>query len=55
MCGIVAVVSRQGRVDGGALKRATQRLHHRGPDAHHVWVDPPAERGSDTRGSASLI
>jgi asparagine synthase (glutamine-hydrolysing) len=45
MCGIVASVSRQGGVNGGALRRATQRLHHRGPDAQRVWVDPRCRVG----------
>ena len=38
MCGIVASVSKSGRVSPDALLRATQRLRHRGPDAQHVWV-----------------
>jgi asparagine synthase (glutamine-hydrolysing) len=39
MCGIVAVVSRDGGVSAERLDRATQRLHHRGPDSRRVWVD----------------
>ena len=45
MCGIVAAVSRQGAVDGPAIERATRRLHHRGPDAQKVWVDPRCRVG----------
>jgi asparagine synthase (glutamine-hydrolysing) len=45
MCGIVATVSRGGGVSADALRRATSRLHHRGPDAHHVWVDPRGRVG----------
>src|SRR5262245_10447625 len=45
MCGIVAAVSRRGSVDPDALNRATRRLHHRGPDAQHVWVDPRRRAG----------
>jgi asparagine synthase (glutamine-hydrolysing) len=45
MCGIVASVSRRGRVSPEALLRATQRLRHRGPDAQHVWVPPHGRVG----------
>ena len=45
MCGIVATVSRRGDVSEDALQRATRRLHHRGPDAQHVWVDPRGRVG----------
>jgi asparagine synthase (glutamine-hydrolysing) len=45
MCGIVAAVSRQGGVSAPALERATRALHHRGPDAQHVWVDPRCRVG----------
>ena len=45
MCGIVASVSKRGRVSPDALLRATQRLRHRGPDAQHVWVPPHARVG----------
>jgi asparagine synthase (glutamine-hydrolysing) len=45
MCGIVATVSRHGAVSGEALLRATRRLHHRGPDAQRVWVDPRCRAG----------
>lgn len=40
MCGIVAILSQSGAVNEDALRRATQSLHHRGPDAQHEWVDP---------------
>jgi len=45
MCGIVAAVSRQGSVSADALHRASRKLHHRGPDAHRVWVDPRCRAG----------
>jgi asparagine synthase (glutamine-hydrolysing) len=51
MCGIVAAVSRTGGVSADALRRATKRLDHRGPDAQHVWVDP---RGAAGLGHARL-
>lgn len=38
MCGIIAAVASRGAVSGEALRRATRRLHHRGPDAQRVWV-----------------
>ena len=45
MCGIVAAVSRAGGVSADALRRATRRLDHRGPDAQHVWIDPSCTVG----------
>ena len=36
MCGIVAMFSRSGPVSVEALKRATQTLHHRGPDGRAI-------------------
>ena len=45
MCGIVAAVSRQGGVSAPALERSARRLHHRGPDAQHVWVDRHGRAG----------
>jgi asparagine synthase (glutamine-hydrolysing) len=45
MCGIVAAVSRRGGVSEDMLHRATRRLHHRGPDARRVWVDPKGHVG----------
>src|ERR1700751_5467990 len=38
MCGIVAFFSRNGPVSEAALKRATQSLHHRGPDGQRHWI-----------------
>ena len=32
MCGIVAIYHPQGRVSPEALRRATETLHHHGPD-----------------------
>jgi asparagine synthase (glutamine-hydrolysing) len=40
MCGIVAAVSKQGGIDATAVRRATGRLRHRGPDSQHVWTAP---------------
>jgi asparagine synthase (glutamine-hydrolysing) len=45
MCGIVASVSRHGRVSADALGRATRRLRHRGPDAQRVWTSPDGRAG----------
>jgi asparagine synthase (glutamine-hydrolysing) len=45
MCGIVAVVSRDGGVSAESLGRATRKLHHRGPDGWRVWVDPRCRAG----------
>jgi asparagine synthase (glutamine-hydrolysing) len=40
MCGIVAVVSARDAIDEDALRRATLRLEHRGPDAQRWWIAP---------------
>ena len=37
MCGIAAFFSRNKPVSAQALARATQALHHRGPDSHGAW------------------
>jgi asparagine synthase (glutamine-hydrolysing) len=38
MCGIVGVFSRRDPISVPALERATQSLHHRGPDGQRHWV-----------------
>ena len=40
MCGIAAILSHDGPVDAGAVRRATRALRHRGPDAERTWVSP---------------
>jgi asparagine synthase (glutamine-hydrolysing) len=40
MCGIVALFSAAGPVSRDALVRATQALHHRGPDGRGLWIAP---------------
>ncbi len=40
MCGIAAILSRNGPADPAALRRATRALRHRGPDAERTWVSP---------------
>ncbi|MEH1972427.1 MAG: asparagine synthase (glutamine-hydrolyzing) [Nostoc sp.] len=40
MCGIVAFLSKQEPISQEALKRATQSLHHRGPDGQNYWISP---------------
>jgi asparagine synthase (glutamine-hydrolysing) len=40
MCGIVAFFSKQEPISQEALKRATQSLHHRGPDGQNHWISP---------------
>jgi asparagine synthase (glutamine-hydrolysing) len=45
MCGIVAAVSKSGRIFADNLQRATGSLRHRGPDAEHVWVDASGRAG----------
>jgi asparagine synthase (glutamine-hydrolysing) len=38
MCGIVAFFSRRDVVSAAAMQRATQSLHHRGPDGQRHWI-----------------
>jgi asparagine synthase (glutamine-hydrolysing) len=38
MCGIVAFFSRRLPVSEASLRRATQRLEHRGPDRQRYWI-----------------
>jgi asparagine synthase (glutamine-hydrolysing) len=45
MCGIAAFFSRRKPVAREALKRATARLHHRGPDSQHQWLSPDGRVG----------
>ena len=45
MCGIAAILSRDGPVNAGALRRATRALRHRGPDAERTWVSPSGRVG----------
>jgi len=45
MCGIAAFFSSSNRVAPAKLKRATQSLHHRGPDSQGAWVSPDQRVG----------
>src|SRR6516162_7099090 len=45
MCGIAAFFSRKEPVSGEILKRATARLHHRGPDGQHHWLSADGHVG----------
>jgi asparagine synthase (glutamine-hydrolysing) len=45
MCGIVAVVSKNGGISAGDVQRATLRLRHRGPDGQQVWVSADGRAG----------
>jgi asparagine synthase (glutamine-hydrolysing) len=40
MCGIVAFFSHRDAVSAAAMQRATQSLHHRGPDGQRHWISP---------------
>jgi asparagine synthase (glutamine-hydrolysing) len=51
MCGIVAIYHPQGRVSPEALRRATETLHHRGPDGRRHWI---AQHGRVGLGHARL-
>ena len=45
MCGIVAILSRNGPVPEPALGRATAALRHRGPDGERTWLSPTGRVG----------
>ena len=45
MCGIVAVFSNGRPVSANSLRRATQALHHRGPDGQRQWIAPHGRVG----------
>lgn len=49
MCGIVGLVSAEGRVDSGLLIRMRDRMIHRGPDEEGVWVSPDGRCGLGSR------
>jgi asparagine synthase (glutamine-hydrolysing) len=51
MCGIVGIFSPEGRVAPEALRRATGRLYHRGPDGQKIWI---ADHGRIGLGHARL-
>ena len=45
MCGIAAFFSRNKPIPNEVLKRATMRLHHRGPDGQHQWLSADGRVG----------
>jgi len=45
MCGIAAVHTPYGSISDVALRRATDRLSHRGPDGRSMWVAPHGRIG----------
>ncbi len=45
MCGIVAMFSHHAPISRDALERATNALHHRGPDGQRFWVSGDARIG----------
>ncbi len=45
MCGLVAMMSRGGDWPRDALERATDTLHHRGPDGRGTWIGPGGKTG----------
>jgi len=45
MCGIVGMLSRRGPVSAATLQKATQSLHHRGPDGQRQWISPDRSVG----------
>jgi asparagine synthase (glutamine-hydrolysing) len=45
MCGIAAFFSNGKRVSAERLNRATNALHHRGPDSQGVWTSPDQRIG----------
>ncbi len=45
MCGVAAILSRDGPVSPTALARATAALRHRGPDGSRTWLSPSGRAG----------
>ena len=45
MCGIAAILSRDGPVPADALRRATFAMRHRGPDGEGTWIAPSGRAG----------
>ena len=45
MCGIAAILSRNGPVPADALERATFAMRHRGPDGEGTWIAPSGRAG----------
>jgi asparagine synthase (glutamine-hydrolysing) len=45
MCGIVAILARETPIDESALRAATERLRHRGPDGRRRWIAPDGRVG----------
>ena len=45
MCGIVAIFSRQGKINSEALEKATRSLYHRGPDGQRHWISADGRVG----------
>src|SRR5260370_21897744 len=51
MCGIAGLLNLRGRpIDSGLLRRMTETLAHRGPEALAVWVRDDGGRGDRARG-----
>ena len=47
MCGIAGIWNRKGRpANQASLERMLNRLAHRGPDDHGIWIDGPIGLGS---------
>ena len=45
MCGIAGIIGRLDEPNRAALKRMSNSMVHRGPDASGTWVSPPDVRG----------
>ena len=45
MCGIAAILSRDGPVPADTLERATFAMRHRGPDGEGTWIAPSGRAG----------
>ncbi len=45
MCGIVAILTKEEPVNPEKLAKATQILHHRGPDGQRQWISPGRKVG----------
>jgi len=45
MCGIAGIIGQVGEPNRAALRRMSEAMVHRGPDAHGAWEAPPDDRG----------
>ena len=55
MCGIIGVLDKRSGDLRTALEPMVRALHHRGPDASGVWVDPRSGLGFGACQASQLL